>query len=168
MVGNSKASSANRDRAMRVLELINTSESAKEILLGRALYLREKHGVEAQILCSPGAYVDTMREVGIVVHVLDTPRAMRPLALTRSYLELIRLLRRERYEILHSHGSVLGLLTRLARPFTTAAIVHTRCTASTSTSTCRGRAGSCIEQRSDSWLAAPTSSSHRTGRILVC
>ncbi len=125
MARNSRASSANRDRAMKVLELINTSESAKEILLGRALYLRAKHGVEAHILCSPGAYVDSMREAGIVVHVLDTPRTMRPLALTRSYLQLIRLLRRERYDILHSHGSVLGLLTRLARPFTTAAIVHT-------------------------------------------
>ena len=125
MVGSSKASSANRDRAMKVLDLINTSESAKELLLGRALDLRARHGVEAHILCSPGAYVNPMREAGIVVHILDTPRTMRPFALTRSYLELIRLLRRERYDILHSHGSVLGLLTRLARPFTTAAIVHT-------------------------------------------
>lgn len=112
-------------RPLRVLDLINTSESAKELLLDRALYLTDRYGVESHIACSDGPYVEPMRERGLTVHVLETPRRMKPFALATAYADLARLLRRERYDVLHSHGSVLGLLTRLARPFTNARVVHT-------------------------------------------
>ena len=36
-------------RPIRVLDLINTSESAKELLLDRALYLSDQYGVECGV-----------------------------------------------------------------------------------------------------------------------
>lgn len=110
---------------MKILDLTNTSASAKELLLDRALYLEREYGVECHILSSRGPYVEVLREHGIRVHVLDTPRNLRLGALLTSFVRLIRLLREERFDIIHSHGSVLGLLTRLTRPFTSAKIVHT-------------------------------------------
>ena len=101
-------------RPTRVLDLINTSESAKELLLDRALYLSDRYGVESHIACSDGPYVEALRCRGVIVHVLNTPRQMQPVAL-----------RRHSFDVLHSHGSVLGLLTRLAGPFSDARVVHT-------------------------------------------
>ena len=112
-------------RVLRVLDLINTSESAKELLLDRALCLAERFGVEPHIACSDGPYVEFIRSHGVTLHVLETPRTMRPLALAKGYGELLRLLRRHEFDIVHSHGSVLGLLARLAGPFTDARVVHT-------------------------------------------
>jgi glycosyltransferase involved in cell wall biosynthesis len=111
--------------SIRVLDLINTSESAKELLLDRALYLANRFGVEPHIACSDGPYVEPIRSHGVTVHVLDTPRTMKPLGLAKGYAALLRLLRQQEFDILHSHGSVLGLLTRLAAPFTGARVVHT-------------------------------------------
>ncbi|MCK5482679.1 MAG: glycosyltransferase family 4 protein [Gemmatimonadetes bacterium] len=112
-------------QSLRVLDLINTSESAKELLLDRALYLADRFGVEPHIACSDGPYVELIRSRGVTVHLLDTPRTMKPFALATGYAALLRLLRRHEFDILHSHGSTLGLLTRLAGPFTRARIVHT-------------------------------------------
>jgi glycosyltransferase involved in cell wall biosynthesis len=112
-------------RPVKVLDLINTSASAKELLLDRSLYLADRYGVDAHIACSAGPYVEPMRARGATVHVLDTPRTLRPMALAKAYADLRRLARREEYDILHSHGSVLGVLARLARPLGDARIVHT-------------------------------------------
>ena len=110
---------------MKVLDLINTSESAKELLLTRALYLNREYDVDNHVLCSDGPYVQALRREGITVHVVNTPRQLRPLAFVISYLKLLRLIRREQFNIIHSHGAVLGLLARLCRPFCRARIVHT-------------------------------------------
>ena len=112
-------------RPTRVLDLINTSESAKELLLDRALYLSDRYGVESHIACSDGPYVEALRCRGVIVHVLNTPRRMQPVALASAYGSLLALLRRHSFDVLHSHGSVLGLLTRLAGPFSDARVVHT-------------------------------------------
>ncbi len=69
------------DRPLRVLDLINTSESAKELLLDRALHLAGRYGVESHIACSDGPYVEPIRSRGVTVHVLETPRTMKPIAL---------------------------------------------------------------------------------------
>lgn len=113
------------DRPLRVLDLINTSESAKELLLDRALHLAGRYGVESHIACSDGPYVEPIRSRGVTVHVLETPRTMKPIALGHAYANLVRLVRRREFDVLHSHGSVLGLLARLAKPFSGAAVVHT-------------------------------------------
>lgn len=112
-------------RPLRVLDLINTSESAKELLLDRALCLAGRYGVEPHIACSDGPYVEPIRSQGVTVHVVETPRTMNPIALARAYGNLVRLLRQREFDVLHSHGSVLGLLARLAGPFSGAAVVHT-------------------------------------------
>ena len=125
MTETSRKRAAGPPRETRVLDLANTSQAAKELLASRVAYLRDEHGIEGEILCSAGRYVDRMRAAGITVRVLNTPRSLKPLALLRSYVGLVRLLRRERYDIIHSHGSVLGLLTRLTKPFSKAVIVHT-------------------------------------------
>lgn len=110
---------------MKVLDLINTAESAKELLVDRALYLERRYGVVNHVLCSRGDYVDVIRRRGVHVHVVDTPRGLHPVRLLGAYVKLVRLLRRERYDLVHSHGSVVSLLARLARPFSPAPLVYT-------------------------------------------
>ena len=93
--------------------------------MDRSLRLADRYGVEPHIACSDGPYVGPLRERGVTVHVLETPRTMRPLSLAGAYANLVRLVRRHEFDVLHSHGSVVGLLTRLVGPLSGAAVVHT-------------------------------------------
>ncbi len=93
--------------------------------MDRALRLADRFGMEPHIACSDGPYVEPMRSRGVTVHVLETPRTMRPLSLASAYAKLLRLVRRHEFDVLHSHGSVLGVLTRLAGPLSGSAVVHT-------------------------------------------
>ena len=109
---------------MKILDIINTDHSAKELLWYRAAVV-EGWGHENHIMCSSGPWVQRMRSSGTTVHVVDTPRSIRPVALLVSLWKLINLLRHERYDIVHSHGSVLGVLGRCAGLFVKVRVVHT-------------------------------------------
>lgn len=111
--GHASASSAG-GRVLRVLDLINTDRSARELLVNRVTQVTQTGRYRNAIYCSGGDYVHRMRAAGHEVHVVDTPRGLSPLAVARAILRTYRLLRRERFDIIHTHGSVIGLIGRVA------------------------------------------------------
>jgi glycosyltransferase involved in cell wall biosynthesis len=58
--------------------------------------------------------VEWMRAQGLPVHILPMVREIRPAADLRALLQLGRLLRRGRYDIVHTHSAKAGFLGRLA------------------------------------------------------
>lgn len=58
--------------------------------------------------------VEWMRAQGLPVHILPMVREIRPVADLRALLQLWRLLRRGRYDIVHTHSAKAGFLGRLA------------------------------------------------------
>lgn len=108
------ADTAPATRKIRVIDLINTDKSAKELLDRRVTRVNATGRFENWIQCGPGPYVDKLRALGHQVEVIDTPRGLNPFALAVSIYRFWRMLRRRRFEIIHSHGSVIGVIARAA------------------------------------------------------
>ncbi|TMQ73719.1 MAG: glycosyltransferase, partial [Candidatus Eisenbacteria bacterium] len=97
----------------RVVDIINLSSSAWTLLRGRVLALRAA-GYDNRILCMDGPYVARLRADGIPVHVIPLPRGLDPIRLVRSFVAILRYLRRNRIELVHTHCSIPGVVGRLA------------------------------------------------------
>lgn len=109
---------------MKVLQFVTRLDlgGAQEICLdlSREL-LREGH--EVHLLTGAGGELleDARRTPGLVLHAWpDWVHPIRPLADLRCAWRLLRLLRHERYDVLHTHSSKAGLVGRLV-----AAVVRT-------------------------------------------
>ncbi len=104
---------------VKILDVINTAASAKEILLYRVEAANRYPHFENWIVCGPGAHVEVLRAHGIPVQVIDSPRGISlayvsPLATLRAFFKLLRFIRCERFSIVHTHGTVQGVIGRLA------------------------------------------------------
>jgi len=110
---------------IKILDLINTDKSAKELLLSRAIYLQNKYNVENHILCSDGDYVEKLKKHGIKIYIVNTPRNLNIFSVLKATIITVRIIKKEKYDIIHSHGSVLGIISRLAGIFTKIHVIHT-------------------------------------------
>lgn len=98
----------------RVLDFINTDECARELLSYRVAQVNEGDTYANDICCADGRYVASLRERGRTVHIMNTPRSLSPFRLIGAIVATFRLLRRERYDIIHTHTSVPGMVGRVA------------------------------------------------------
>src|SRR5207253_9209975 len=78
---------------LRIVDVINTAASAREILLDRVRPLHRPPAIENWIVCSAGDDVDHVRAAGVPVAVIDTPRGLEPIAMARAAWRLTRFLR---------------------------------------------------------------------------
>ena len=112
--------------ALRIVDVINTAASAKEILLDRVCQFHRPPLIENWIVCSAGDHVDHVRACGLPVAVIDTPRGLEPATLARATWRLMRVFRKLRPSIVHTHSSVPGAVGRVAaRAAGVPIVVHT-------------------------------------------
>lgn len=71
-------------------------------------------GMEVTAVCSDGPEIAGLRARGYRVQTVAIARDMNPVAALRSVAELVRLFRRERFDIVHVHTPVASLIGRLA------------------------------------------------------
>jgi glycosyltransferase involved in cell wall biosynthesis len=98
---------------MIVVDVINLPSSANTLLRERVLALRRR-GIDNRIVCMNGPGLDGLRALGIPVHVVDFPRGLDPVRLLVSLVRLVRYLRAERADVVHTHCSVPGAVGRVA------------------------------------------------------
>lgn len=106
---------------------------AQENTLASVIGLRRLSGYEAvDLVCGPeagaeGSLVEVARRAGVEpIRVNALRRSIHPLHDLRAYRELAALLRRGRYDIVHTHSGKAGFLGRLAaRAAGVPVIVHT-------------------------------------------
>ncbi len=111
---------------IRIVDVINTAASAREILLDRVRPLHRPPAIENWIVCSAGDDVDHVRAAGVPVAVIDTPRGLEPIALARAAWRLTRFFRGLKPDLVHTHSSVPGALGRIAaRAAGVPIVVHT-------------------------------------------
>ena len=101
-------------RVRCVLDLINTDKSAVELLEHRVAQITATKRYRNEIYCGPGPYADRLRSQGFTVHTVDQPRMLRLIPLLRATWRTYRLLRRGRFNVIHTHGSVVGWIGRMA------------------------------------------------------
>ena len=96
----------------RVAHFTVPPEFVEKIMLDDLVRLRDRE--DATVICAPGPAVDAVRAAGFRVLTVAAHRKITPLQDIASLWELWKLLRRERFDLLHSYGPKGGLLGQLA------------------------------------------------------
>ena len=98
---------------MKILEVTNVDFSLRHFLLPLMRALRAR-GHEVVGVCADGPLLRDVRADGFRVEALPMARSLSPLAQLRAFRALLRLIRRERPDLVHAHMPISGVLARLA------------------------------------------------------
>ena len=98
---------------MKILQLCAVDFTAYHLLRPLGLALRDS-GYEVSFCCSPGEGLDRLELEGFAVYRIPVSRSYNIFSHTISLIHLYRLMRRERFDIVHTHTPVAGLLGRVA------------------------------------------------------
>jgi len=98
---------------IKVLQVAAVDVTIKFLLLPLIDRLLEE-GYEVHIACSPGKHLEGLGKQGYRIHPLKIARKISPLSNLKSLWRLYRLMRRERFDIVHVHTPVASVLGRIA------------------------------------------------------
>lgn len=98
---------------MKILQLCAVDFTAYHLLRPLGLALRDS-GYEVTFCCSPGEGLDRLEQEGFGVYRVPISRSYNIFSHTVSLIRLFRLMRGERFDIVHTHTPVAGLLGRIA------------------------------------------------------
>lgn len=99
--------------AVKIAVAANVPESFRMLLRAQLDHARAA-GFDVHCVSGPGAYLDELARDGFPVHAVPLTRLVRPDEDGRAVLALVRLFRRERYAIVHTHTPKTALLGQLA------------------------------------------------------
>ncbi|WP_281650158.1 glycosyltransferase family 4 protein [Novacetimonas hansenii] len=98
---------------MRILEITNVDFALYHFLYPLMRRLRAD-GHDVVGVCADGPLLSAVRADGFRVEAVAMARSFSPVAQMRALWALVRLIRRERPDIVHAHMPISGLLARLA------------------------------------------------------
>lgn len=98
---------------MKVLHLCAVAFGLETLLLPQIDYLRGR-GLQVEAVCSPDPKVAELRARGYTIHEIAIDRKIAPLSNARSVWELARLMRRRKYDLVHTHAPVASVVGRAA------------------------------------------------------
>jgi len=112
---------------IKVVHIIN-SDIGLRIHGRHYFHYLQKQGYEMNVICAPGKYVrgNMVNPDGIQVKAVPFPPRYTPVSDIKTIWRLVRLFRRHRYDIVHTHTVKPGLLGRIAAKLArTPIIIHT-------------------------------------------
>jgi len=98
---------------MKVLHVCAVAFGLETLLLPQIDYLRGL-GLTVHAACSPDPRVAGLRDRGYTIHEISIDRKIAPGPNSKSILELGRLMRAEKYDLVHTHAPVASVLGRVA------------------------------------------------------
>lgn len=98
---------------MKVLHVCAVAFGLETLLLPQIDYLRNL-GLDVHAVCSPDPRVAALRARGYTIHEIPIGRTIAPGPNSKSVLELGRLMRKEKYDLVHTHAPVASVLGRVA------------------------------------------------------
>jgi len=104
-------------RPSKILQVSAVDVTARFLLLPLLDRLRGE-GHEVHVACSPGRHLDVLADRGIPIHPIPIARRIAPLRNAISLIRLARLMRRERFDLVHVHTPVAAALGRIAARIT--------------------------------------------------
>jgi glycosyltransferase involved in cell wall biosynthesis len=98
---------------VKILQLCAVDYTAYHLMrpLGRGL---REAGYDVTFCCSPGEWLDRLRDEGFTIAALPISRNYNIISHLISFIRLVRLMRREHYDLVHAHTPVAGLIGRAA------------------------------------------------------
>jgi len=109
-------------KKIKVLQVTAVDITVKYLLLPLVDRLK-KEGYNVQVVSSPGRYTDELKQDGYIVNTVDIGRKIRPIANLKAIFALYRLIRREKFDIVHVHSPLAAMLGRVAAKMARAPIV---------------------------------------------
>jgi glycosyltransferase involved in cell wall biosynthesis len=98
---------------MKVLHVCAVAFGLETLLLPQIDYLRSR-GLTVEAACSPDPRIKELRARGYVIHEIPIDRRIAPGPNSKSVLGLGRLMRAEKYDLVHTHAPVASVLGRVA------------------------------------------------------
>ena len=98
---------------MKVIEVTNVDFSLRQFLLPLMRGIRAR-GHEVVGVCADGELLASVRAEGFRIETIGFARRVSPFAHVKAFVALVRLLRRERPDLVHAHMPISGFLARLA------------------------------------------------------
>jgi glycosyltransferase involved in cell wall biosynthesis len=98
---------------MKVLHVCAVAFGLENLLLPQIDYLRRR-GLTVEAVCSPDPRVEELRARGYTIREISIDRKISPAPNLKSVLELSRLMRAQKYDLVHSHAPVASVLGRVA------------------------------------------------------
>ena len=103
------------DKPVRILHVTATTTGGIGLLL---LYLAkhlDKKKFDVTVAFGPGYMLDgEFFKEGISVYTISTSRKIAPFSIVKGFFQIYRLIKEKRFDIVHSHTSVGGLIGRIA------------------------------------------------------
>jgi glycosyltransferase involved in cell wall biosynthesis len=99
---------------IRILDIVNTDHAALNFLVYRVEWINRRTEFQNDVVCSTGPHLDRLDLRGARLTPLNIPRGLSPVGVPRLLLQLLRILRTERYTIVHTHNSITGAVGRIA------------------------------------------------------
>ncbi|MCS6803939.1 MAG: glycosyltransferase family 4 protein [Acidobacteriota bacterium] len=110
---NSGMFNSTRHEPIKVLIVCTVDHSVQKLLAPQIRAL-EQAGYRVDAACGPGPVVQSLRQDGFQIHTVEAINRVHPLVNLKTVLALYRLMRRERYEIVHVHTLSAAFVGRLA------------------------------------------------------
>ncbi|MBR0649788.1 glycosyltransferase family 4 protein [Roseomonas terrae] len=98
---------------MKICELTNVDFSLRHFLLPLMRGLRDR-GHEVVGVCAEGPLLDAPRAEGFRIEAMPLARSLNPVPQARAFKALYDFFRREKFDLVHAHMPISGLLARLA------------------------------------------------------
>ena len=97
----------------KILIFSNIPVTIKAFSLSYMKFLREK-GYEVQAAAASGEVAESVRRAGFRYHDIEVPRTIKPIGDFRAFRSLVSLLRKEKFDVIHTQTSKAGFIGRLA------------------------------------------------------
>lgn len=98
---------------MKILEITNVDFALTQFILPLMRSLRDE-GHEVIGVCADGPFLKQPRAEGFRVETLPFVRSFSPIGQAKAFLALVRLIRREKPDMVHAHMPISGILARVA------------------------------------------------------
>ncbi len=110
------------EKKIKVLQVTAVDITIKYLLLPLIDRL-EKEGYNVQVVSSPGRYTDELKQDGYVINKVDIGRKIRPISNLKAILALYKLIKSEKFDIVHVHSPLAAMLGRIAAKMARAPVV---------------------------------------------
>ena len=98
---------------MKILQVCALGKTAEALLLPQIDYFLQRN-LEVEIACSPDAIADKLQQQGYVIRPVQIDRKISPLGNLRTIINLTKLMRSQRYDLVHVHTPIAAVLGRIA------------------------------------------------------
>ncbi len=99
--------------SFKVLQVTAVDVTVKKLLLPIIDRLQTE-GYQVHVACSDGQYVPELKAQGYNVHIIPIARSISLVSNLRSLWKLYRLIKRERFDVVHVHTVIASVVGRLA------------------------------------------------------